>query len=296
MAEPSWELWRSFLAVVRAGSLSAAARRLRVAQPTLGRHVEELEAALGIPLFTRSRAGLAPTPAALRLVPLAEAMDASAAALIRAAAPADEDGQAAGTVRVAASEVMGVEVLPPILAAMQRRHPRIVVELALSSRTEDLLRRDADVAVRMVRPEQKAVLARKVGAVGLGFYARRDHVEAHGAPAGPEDLRGRRLVGFDRDDTSARAVAADRLPVDRGMFTFRTDSDLAQLAAIRSGAGIGVMQDRIAARDPDLVRVMPGFGFTLGVWVAMHEDRRGDRTVRAAFDALVEGLAGWVTA
>src|SRR5581483_646789 len=134
--EPGWELYRSFLAVLREGSLSGAARRLATTQPTLGRHVAQLEAALGVALFTRSPSGLMPSAAALSLVPHAEAMEASAAAVLRAVSGAA--GGASGTVRITASEIVGAEVLPPILATFRHHHPGITLELALTNRTEDL--------------------------------------------------------------------------------------------------------------------------------------------------------------
>src|SRR5579859_4753296 len=154
---PGWELYRSFLAVVREKSLSAAARSLSLTQPTLGRHVDALEEALGMPLFTRSQAGLIATDGALRLVPHAEAMASAAAALVRAAS--GEADEARGAVRITASEMVGTEVLPPMLAAFREQHPRIAVELVVSNRAQDLLRRDADIAVRMVKPTQGALLA-----------------------------------------------------------------------------------------------------------------------------------------
>jgi DNA-binding transcriptional LysR family regulator len=150
--EPGWELFRTFLEVARDGSLSGAARKLALTQPTVGRHIDALEAALGLSLFSRSPHGLTATPAALELVGHAEAMAAASAALRRTAssgAVADR-----GTVRIAASEMIGCEVLPPMLARFRRSHPGIVLELALSNRNEDLLRREADIAVRMVRPRQ----------------------------------------------------------------------------------------------------------------------------------------------
>ena len=145
-----WELWRSFLAVTETGSLSAAARSLRLTQPTLGRHVDALEATLGAPLFTRSQHGLQPTSLALSLVPHAEAMASAADNLLRTAS-GEAEGER-GTVRLAASEIVGIEVLPAMLGRFREAHPGIALELALSNRNEDLLRRDADIAVWMVRP------------------------------------------------------------------------------------------------------------------------------------------------
>ncbi|HWZ07946.1 MAG TPA: LysR family transcriptional regulator, partial [Bradyrhizobium sp.] len=168
-AEPGWELYRTFLEVIRDGSLSGAARRLSLTQPTVGRHIDALEAALGMRLFSRSPQGLKATPAALELVGHAETMAAASAALRRTAS----GGAAAdrGTVRITASEMIGCEVLPPIISRFRDSHPGITIELALNNRNEDLLRRDADIAVRMVRPRQKSLLARHIGKSPVGLYA-----------------------------------------------------------------------------------------------------------------------------
>ena len=124
------------------------------------------------------------------------------------------------------------------------------MELALSNRTEDLLRRDADIAVRMVRPSQGAVVARRLGAIELGLHARRDYLERCGTPARVDDLRAHALIGFDRESAFIRRLRAQGVALHRGMFALRTDSDLAQLAAIRAGCGIGVCQVGLARRDP----------------------------------------------
>jgi DNA-binding transcriptional LysR family regulator len=287
-----WDLCRSFLAVVRQGSLSGAARALGATQPTLGRHVEALETALGLSLFTRSQGGLQPTEAALALVAQAEAMEAAAAALLRNADGArSEEG---GTVRITASEVMGAEVLPPILAALQEAHPKLTLELVLSNRTSDLLRRDADIAVRMLRPSQDALIAQHLGAVRLGLHAHERYLARHGAPETVEALPRFHVIGFDRDDRSARSVATGTLPIDRTLFSFRSDSDLAQYAAVRAGLGIGVVQTGLAARHPELRPVLSeAIAFRLEVWLAMHEDQRANRPVRLAFAALADGLKRW---
>ena len=289
---PGWELYRSFLAVIREGSLSAAARRLALTQPTLGRHVESLAAALGIALFTRSPQGLQPTPAALDLVPHAEAMEVAAAALQRAAS--GESGEERGTIRLTASELMGGEVLPPMLARFHAHHPGIVIELVLTNRSEDLLRREADLAVRMARPRQAALVAKRVGAVGIGLYAHRRYAEARGLPRSLDELAQHPLIGFDRDETSWRSLGETGLAVTRERFAFRSDSDLAQLAALRAGFGIGGCQHPIARRERDLLPVLPRtIRFGLEIWLALHEDLRASRRVRLLFDHLAEALAAY---
>ncbi len=289
---PSWDHYRTLLAVLDEGSLSGAARALGLTQPTVGRHVEALEGELGAPLFTRSGGGLAPTEAALALRPHAEAMAAAAEALARAASGEAEATR--GVVRVTAAHVVGVEVLPPILASFHEAHPEVTIELALSDRFEDLLRREADIAVRMARPAQGALLARRVGSVRLGLYAHRRYLEAHGAPTGLDDPRAS-SIGYDRNLQMERALAERQLRVSRKMFAFRSDSDLAQFAALRAGFGVGACQAPLAARDPDLVEVLGGdFRYEMEVWVAMHEDLKSSRRMRLMFDALVEGLEAYV--
>lgn len=178
---PSWDHYRTLLAVLDAGSLSGGARRLGLSQPTAGRHIEQLEAALGLPLFTRSQAGLRPTELAVGLRPHLEGMAAAAEAASRDAGA--QTGAAAGVVRLTASEVMGVEVLPEILAGFRELHPEVAIELIVSNESQDLLRREADIAVRTFRPTQAALLARRIGAVPVGLYAHRRYLERRGMPA-----------------------------------------------------------------------------------------------------------------
>jgi len=291
--EPGWELYRTFLEVMRDRSLSGAARHLGLSQPTIGRHINALEAALQLPLFSRSPRGLIPTQEAHGLMPHAEAMAAAAAAFARAAS-----GEAAaerGVVRVTASEVMGVEVLPKILADFRHAHPGVELELALTNRNEDLLRHDADIAVRNVRPTQRALVARRIGKVRLGLYAHKDYLAKFGTPNSIADIAAHRLIGFDRDDHSFRSVGPLPAEITRENFGFRCDSDLAQLAALRAGVGIGGCQANLAARTPELEPVLPKtIQFSLEIWLAMHEDLKSTLRVRLLFDHLAIGLKAYV--
>ncbi len=293
----SWHLLPSFLGVVREGSLSGAARRLKLAQPTVGRHIAELEASLGAALFTRSPSGLDLTPAGEALVPYVETMEVAAGSLLRTAtsAAATEGPSVAGTVRITATEVVTTEVLPPILAEIRDDYPLIVFELVPTSRAQDLLRRDSDIAVRMARPKQSAVLAKKVGDLQLGLFAHRRYIERHGQPAEVRQLTDYHLVGFDEDDHSVRSVAEGQLPFDREIFSVRTDNNVTRAAAVRAGLGIGVMHVGLAARDGDLVRVLPdALNLQLQVWLAMHEDQRSDVVVRTVFGQLSDRLVAWL--
>ncbi len=203
-SEPSWDFYRTFLAVLHHGSLSAAARDLGLTQPTIGRHIDALEEAVGAELFTRSQQGLLPTDAALALKPYAETLASTTAALLRVASGSRDN--VSGTVRISASEVIGVEVLPPILAGLQAAHPDLVIELSASDAVEDLLQREADIAVRMVAPTQDALLARRIGIVSLGLFAHRNYLERYGEPKSIGQLRQHKLIGFDRQTAFTRAM------------------------------------------------------------------------------------------
>jgi len=280
--------------VLRDGSLSGAARRLGLAQPTLGRHIASLEEALGVALFTRSPRGLTPTDAARGLAPHVEEMAAASSALARTAA--GEGAPDRGVVRVTASEVIGCEVLPSLFASFRASHPGVAIELAVTNRNEDLSRRDADIAVRMIRPTQSALVARRIGASTIGLFAHRAYLAAFGTPLTLGDLKAHRLIGYDRDDRSFRAAGPSVLQISREDFGFRCDSDLAQLAALRAGVGIGGCQENIAKRNSDLVRLLADeVSFSLEVWLAMHEDVRTTPRIRRLFDHLATGLTQFVT-
>jgi DNA-binding transcriptional LysR family regulator len=290
MTEPDWTDYRAFLAVLREGSLSGAARALGTTQPTMGRQVAALEASLGAKLFARSRDGLSPTEAGMRLIPSAEAMAAAAEAAQRSAS--GESAEERGTVRITASDVMGSEVLPPILTDFHGLNPRISVELALSNRNEDLLRGDADIAVRMVRPTQGALVARRLGRIDIGLYGHRHYLKGRVMPRRLEDLRQHALIGYDRDQAYVRLLERLGLPYSRDLFAFRSDSDLAQLAALRAGFGIGASQLGIAGRERNLVPVLHSeFMVPMEVWLAMHRDLRSSRRIRLVFDHLAARLS-----
>jgi DNA-binding transcriptional LysR family regulator len=288
-----WELYRSFLAVLQEGSLSAAARSLGLTQPTVGRHISSLEQHLGLTLFTRSQAGLLATEAALDLRDDAAAMSTTAAALERVARGLGEGVR--GPVRISASEVVGVEVLPPILTELRERHPLLELELVLSNRVQDLVRREVDIAVRMTSPQQDVLLATRVGDVTLGLYAHRSYLEQRGEPTGIGELTRHALIGFDRETPFLR-VARSAFPAwVRDNFVLRCDSDLGQLALLRAGAGVGVCQVALARRDSNLLRVLKDeFSLHLTTWVAMHEGLRNSGRCRVAFDTLVRGLRSYV--
>jgi DNA-binding transcriptional LysR family regulator len=291
--EPGWDLYRTFLAVIAEKTLSAAARRLQVAQPTVGRHIQDLEAKLGTPLFVRSKRGFIPTAVALAIVPHAEAMFAAASAVHRLSS-ADAQGEE-GVVRITAGQLVACDVLPDMLAEFCRQYPRIELELSVSDRNEDMLNREADIAVRMIRPTQGALVTRLMGTVELGLYAHRRYVDTFGVPQSVRELASHRWIGFDRDAHAVRSFGGAAARLRREDFRFRCDNAAVQIAALHAGAGIGAYHVQLAQRRPDLVRVLPrDFRFKREMWLAVNRDARGTRRTRLAFDHLAVRLARYV--
>ncbi|WP_340647171.1 LysR family transcriptional regulator [Phenylobacterium sp.] len=294
MSDPTWDLYQSLHAVLQAGSLSAASRARGLTQPTIGRHIEALEQQLGAPLFLRSPRGLTPTDLAVSLKAHLEEMHAAAAAAARDASGSADSEK--GSIRIAASLIVGVEVLPQILSGFMEQHPDIAIELVLSNKIEDLSRRDADIAVRMARPTQGALVARKIGMLGVGFYATQSYIDRRGMPQSMEDLENHTLCGFDRERPPLEALTNIEFPreITRDIFAFRTDNDAAQISAIRAGMGIGGVQHQIARRDGLVPVLANAFSFELECWIAMHENLKGSRRMRLMFDHLVAGFGEYL--
>lgn len=286
----SWDDQRAFLAVLEEGSLSGAARRLGLSHATVRSRIEALEAALGTALFTRSVNGLTPTDGARALYEPARRMALASQHFVRqAAAP---PGQAAGIVRLSVPEFMGVEVVPPMLADLRAAYPAIHVELVLSNAPADLSVQEADVAVRMMPPEQGGLVARKVAAIPLGFFASRGYLERRGLPRTLGDLAVHDLIGPDRhrNDLALADGLGPAFPRDR--LVIRTDSHPAQLAAARAGLGIAVVQVPVGERDPGLRRILPDIVVaTLDAWIVTHENLRRVPRIRAVFDTLAASFA-----
>jgi DNA-binding transcriptional LysR family regulator len=200
-----------------------------------------------------------------------------------------------GTVRVSASEIVGSQVLPAIFASLREQHPELEIELVLSNAVENLLRRDADIAVRMVEPVHEALVVKRIGSVTLGLHAHRRYLARAGVPRNLKSLQNHTVIGFDRETPAIRAMRERVSGFEIVHFALRTDSDIAHLMAIKAGFGIGVCQVALAKQDPNLERVLPtAVDLKLGVWLAMHENLRSTPRCRAVFDGLAAGLKSHV--
>lgn len=288
-SQTDWSLLQSFLAVAETGSLSGAARRLGRSQPTLGRHIRTLEENLEADLFERHARGLKLTEAGSDLLPLAQRMRETMHAM--ALTVAGQSRQMQGTVRITASVFASHHVLPPILARIREAEPAIQLDLLPSDTTENLLFRQADIAVRMYRPTQLDIVARHVGDLTLGVFAARRYLERAGYPQSPEELLRHDLIGYDSNDQILRTMQQMGWPVTRKDFAVRCDNQATYWELVRAGCGIGFSQTGIARADPDVRELELGIAIPpLPVWLAAHQAMRDTPRLRRVWDLLNDGL------
>ena len=283
-----WGLLRDFLAVAEAGSLSAGARSLGVSQPTLSRRVAALEQRLGSELFWRGSRGLERTEAGELLLGRARRRAEEVREL--EIAMTGRDDALAGPVRVTSTEGLALHWLTPALADFQAGHPAIEIAIAPQTQLLDLLRREADIALRLGRPRQPDLVARKVFDMAFALYASRRYLDRRGRPQQPEDLAGHQGVGFD-EGLSGRGPASwvEEL-LAPGRIAFRSDSTQAQNAAVRAGFGIGGQACYFADADRELERVLPELVISIDVWLVTHAGLRRNARIRAVFDFLADRL------
>ena len=280
-----WTLLQSFLAVVDAGSLRAAAAKTGATEPTLSRHVRDMEMAVGAKLFTRNARGLEPTDAALRLVDDARAMGLAAQSLSLKAFGGSQ--KLSGTVRITASVIVANLMLPSIVASLRQAEPDIQVELVASDQTQNLLRRDADIAIRMVDPVQGPLVARRLGDTKIGLFGSDAYLRRRGTPERVKDLLAHDFIGYDRSDEIIRGLAANGMKAGRDDFAIRCDDKLVSWHLLLAGAGLGFAQTLLAGRHPNLIAVEVGLNIPqLPVWLVMHEDVRANVRIKRVADFL----------
>lgn len=289
MDPPDWNLLKAFLETAETGSLSAAARRLGLSQPTLSRQVAALEARLGVTLFERVGRSMAITGTGLALLEHARAMGAAAEDLHLAATGRAQAVD--GTVSVSATEVVGACLLPPVLARLRREAPGIVVEVVLTDALSDLRRREADIAIRHLRPDPPDLIGRWVRDARAGFYASSSWVRRHGHPRTAAQAARHAFVGSDRSGRYLEYLRGLGLPVDADRFSCHAQSTMMHWVLVQQGLGIGPMMDEIARITPGVVRVLddvPPVRFP--IWLVTHRELRTSRPIRLVFDALADAL------
>jgi DNA-binding transcriptional LysR family regulator len=287
---PDWNQLRAFLETAETGSLSAAARKLGLTQPTLSRQVAAIERSLGVTLFERVGKAVVLTGSGLALLEHARTMGAAAEELRTAAT--GQSQAVDGVVCVSATEAVAAHLLPPLLLRLREQAPGIVIELVSSDANSDLRRREADIAVRNVQPTQPELIGRLVREATAGYYASRGWVARHGHPRSARDAAGLGFVGFDRSGRYLQFLQQQGLPVQATSFTCHAENTQAHCALVRAGLGIGPLMDDMARGMPELVRVLdelPPVRFP--IWLVTHRELRTARRIRLVFDLLAQALA-----
>lgn len=284
-----WNRARAFLVTAEEGSLSAAARALQLTQPTLGRQVEALEAELGVALFERTGRGLRLTPAGHELLDHVRIMGEGARALSLAAWGQSEALE--GEVAISASDADASYLLPPILARLHKVEPRIRIKVVVSNDLSDLSRREADIAVRNVRPTDPDLIARKLREARARLYAAPGYLDGIGRPGDPAGFSDAEFIEIGGREGLMSLLNARGFALGDANFPYRCRTFTVMWEMVRRGMGIGILDDRIGDADPAVERALKDFapvGFP--VWLVAHRDMARSRRLRVVFDALAEGL------
>lgn len=289
-----WTLVQAFLTVAEEGSLSAAARALGTSQPTLGRHVRQLEKDLECELFQRQAKGLKLTEAGESLLPAALAMREAARDISLKAAGTTT--RLEGSVRITASIFTAQHALPQVIAAMRAEEPRVSIELVATDDAENLHFREADIAVRMFRPTQLDIITRHLGDLHLGLFAAKSYLQRRSRPETIEDAMDHDWVGYDRQDRMILGMRARGLDVTREFFGTRCDMHTVNWELVRRGCGLGFAQTHVAEQDPLVEEVFKELEIPpLPVWLAAHESMRHTPRIRWVWDRLVDGMTPFLS-
>jgi DNA-binding transcriptional LysR family regulator len=287
MNNPDWTHIRAFLATADTGSFSAAARQLGLAQPTLSRQVAALEAELGVLLFERLGRSLALTDAGRELLPHGRKMTEGANGLSLAASAQAQSIE--GTIRITASDVMSAFVLPPALQRLRQQAPRLTIDVVATNDIRDLMRREADIAIRHVRPDQPELIARLVQEATAHFYASPSYLDRHGRPKSFADLAQHDFVSFADIERSIEFFGPLGVHLTPENFRIRCNSGLAAWELVRQGFGIGPMADDVVENSGGVERLFPDQPpIQFPVWLTTHRELHTSRRIRLVFDLLAE--------
>ncbi len=284
-----WNRVRAFLVTAEEGSLSAAARALGLAQPTLSRQVDALQQELGVVLFERFGRGLELTPAGADLVAHARQMGEAAMALSLAAQGQSDD--VAGPVTVSASDAYAGLLLPKILTKLREEEPGLQIRILADNTSSDLMRREADIAIRNYQPKEPELIARKIADTGGNFYASDAFIARHGLIETQEDWANARLIVPGDAATFTAALNHCGAAITPASIAMECTSYMAMWEMVREGLGVGVLDVRLGDREPKVSRVAPNFSdLPFPIWLVAHRDILRNRRLRLVFDFLAREL------
>lgn len=283
----NWDDLKYFLAMADEGSLSAAARKLNVSQPTLSRRLTALEENIGSDLFARTRTGLEMTAIGEQLIDHARHMRDDVYSIERMITGHDSSLQ--GSVVISCIEILGADWLVRHTRPFREQFPGITVEFKIENATSDLLRREADIAIRMFRPVQNDLIAKRVGKMTYGYYASKKYIEKYGLPESTKDLSSHEFI-LPHDEILAHTNKFGQRPFHpRGNIAFRSNNLISLASAVREGFGIGAYSCIMADKDPNLVRLFDDLVvFSSDIWLVSHAELRRSARIRTMFDFLSE--------
>lgn len=285
-----WTQVRAVLATVEEGSFSAAARALRSTQPTIGRQISDLEATLGVTLFERSVRGPALTDAGRELLGHVRAMG-EAATLISMTASAHTQ-EVSGEVAVTATDLLSASVLPKVLAPLRRDAPGIRVRIVASNDTQNLIQREADIAIRHARPEQPELFARHIGNFRAALYAARSYLDSTGRPRSPRDIAEHAFVGSPDPERLIPALHNMGIPIRAENFVMNSQNGVVVWELLKSGFGISMLPEILCDAEPSVEKVLPSLpSLEFPIWLVTHRELQTSRRIRVVFDQLARGLA-----
>lgn len=281
----SWDLIQVFSTVAKLGSLSKAAKVLNTSQPTLSRQIALLEKKLETTLFERSTQGLKITDLGSKLIESSELMQQASEQFLRIAS-----GSAlslAGNVRVSANEVIGLYYLPQAMAEFNQLYPEIQVEVDISNQSTSLHKRDADIALRMFRPTQPELVAKRLPNIELNFVASKEYILKYGSPKNLHEINQHTLIGYDKDPLFIKSLRQLDFPVSDKNFYFKTDFLPLQIELARKGAGITITHKNLIKQWHELSVIMPEIRLpNLEFWLVCHADVQHNRRIRVLMNFL----------
>lgn len=285
-----WNQVRAFLATAEEGSLSAAARALRMTQPTLSRQVSALEQELGVTLFERGHRSMNLTSPGIELLEHVRAMGEAATRISLTASGQSQTVE--GHVSITATNMFATYHLPPILERLRDEAPGIEIEVIAANELSDLRRREADIAIRHARPTHTELIGRHIGGTTAHFYAAKSYLDRIGRPEKPGDLADADFIGFEQQDLMVNEINQLGIPVTKHSFKTYSASSTVILALMEQGLGISIMSKDIAATRPELELVLPDLPpFDIPVWLVTHRELHTSRRIRIVFDLIAEHVS-----
>ena len=281
----SWELIQAFSTVAKSGSLSKAAKALNTSQPTLSRQIALLEKRLEITLFERSTQGLKITDLGAKLIESSDMMLQASEQFMRTASGSTLS--LAGNVRISANEVIGLYYLPEAITEFNQRYPEIQVEIDISNQSTSLHKRDADIALRMFRPTQPELIAKRLPNIELNFVASNDYLRKYGHPKNLQEIAQHTLIGYDKDSQFIKSIKKLGFPISEKDFYLKTDFLPLQIELARKGAGITITHKHLINQWSELNEIMSDVTLPhLELWLVCHADVQHNRRIRVLMSYL----------